>query len=524
MAERGFDYNPVYGIFGDPKLNPDQWLYKDELESADPVINPTIDDGIFSVENQNTKNTLSNNKYQIMVTHAALSLVDRNGTNIDNIRQKIDNNETSTLSSFDIPLLPFYEDELRKILNQLYPDISVSYQKHHDINGSPLFFSQPDSVQDIKNKVSAVISTYVDAPKIQEYFEYFFPMFLRNTHNHDNLNIDNYEIERIIKLGGVIGLISEDRVIRSNERMFGKGNRRKKNKAPSKTFSNTSFIDDSSVPYNINLWPMYGSNITEVDGGVDYLAGKPFDFNDLNSSAAWIPFEDELAWNAKGLFAEIQIALDKIYHEYMTKHYGNTPQEWHYYKSFYAANKTYANLFKNGVLEKFKDGDITKPNVNIQAISCMEAFYKAIDHIAKVARLNIYQPLNLDLLPTDSLATIKVKILRFYRNICISSDFDGITDVMSLYASPRLYPVMALYVANRLKWDLYRRYIVDPSIPDMKIGPEKGQTIPIDEGFIMALDNLDATHLNDIVKDIMKQLLDTNFINMIAYAQGWDTP
>ncbi|MBU0486602.1 MAG: hypothetical protein KKA07_14880 [Bacteroidetes bacterium] len=34
------------------------------------------------------------------------------------------------------------------------------------------------------------------------------------------------------------------------------------------------------------------------------------------------------------------------------------------------------------------------------------------------------------------------------------TDFDGITDPLDLFASPRMYPVMVLYIANRLKWDL----------------------------------------------------------------------
>lgn len=123
---------------------------------------------------------------------------------------------------------------------------------------------------------------------------------------------------------------------------------------------------------------------------------------------------------------------------------------------------------------------------------------------------------------------------KYYENICISSDFDGLDDPLDLFASPRMYPVMALYIANRLKWDLYRRYCVDDYDPqnplpsaiegNKTIGPERGQTLPVDDGYIMKLTNLSETDLNGIVKDIMKQILDTNFINMVAYARGWATP
>jgi len=56
------------------------------------------------------------------------------------------------------------------------------------------------------------------------------------------------------------------------------------------------------------------------------------------------------------------------------------------------------------------------------------------------------------------------------------------------------------------------------------IGPERGQSLQVDDGYILKLDNLSETDLNDIVKEIMKQILDTNFINMVAYARGWATP
>ncbi|MFW5872840.1 MAG: hypothetical protein ACOCVN_02525 [bacterium] len=129
-----------------------------------------------------------------------------------------------------------------------------------------------------------------------------------------------------------------------------------------------------------------------------------------------------------------------------------------------------------------------------------------------------------------------------YQNICISSDFDGITDPVDLFASPRMLPVMALYVANRLKWDLYRRYCVeeyDELYPDNPwaikgndtIGPEKGQTLNVNEGIINTLNYFVSLRntpdelnnkLNEIVKEVMIQILSTNFINMVAKARGWE--
>jgi hypothetical protein len=138
---------------------------------------------------------------------------------------------------------------------------------------------------------------------------------------------------------------------------------------------------------------------------------------------------------------------------------------------------------------------------------------------------------------------IKTKLKKYYENITISSDFDGLDDPLDLFASPRMYPIMALYLANRLKWDLYRRYYgKDPNGPNgliegnTDIGPERGQTLNVDDGVYIdpvtnakglnAFQIMDETELNitlnDIVKEIMKQILDTNFINLVANAKGWN--
>ena len=114
-------------------------------------------------------------------------------------------------------------------------------------------------------------------------------------------------------------------------------------------------------------------------------------------------------------------------------------------------------------------------------------------------------------------------------------DFNGLDDPIDLFASPRMYPIMALYVANRLKWDLYRRYCVsdNPSDPTYLDGnetivPERGQSLNVNEGVIITLQNLynkdEGTQndiLNEIVKETIKQILDTNFINMVANSRGW---
>jgi hypothetical protein len=148
--------------------------------------------------------------------------------------------------------------------------------------------------------------------------------------------------------------------------------------------------------------------------------------------------------------------------------------------------------------------------------------------------------------PTPGAIGIKTKLKKYYENIGIASDLDGLTDPLDLFASPRMYPVMALYIANRLKWDLYRRYCVNVTpetsppeddpwfiVGNDTIGPERGQSldINIDEGATIRLNHfydLRTTFpekinfdLNDIVKEIMIQILDKNFINMVAHAKNW---
>ena len=63
------------------------------------------------------------------------------------------------------------------------------------------------------------------------------------------------------------------------------------------------------------------------------------------------------------------------------------------------------------------------------------------------------------------------------------------------------------------------------------IGPEKGQTLDVNEGVIKKLNyfvSLRTTtdvlnnKLNEIVKEVMIQILSTNFINMVAKARGWE--
>ena len=76
--------------------------------------------------------------------------------------------------------------------------------------------------------------------------------------------------------------------------------------------------------------------------------------------------------------------------------------------------------------------------------------------------------------------------------------------------------------ANRLKWDLYRRYCVDdyvnydPSNPweiegNKTIGPERGQTLNVDEGYILRLNHFydlrttDPDKINTDLNDIVKE-------------------
>ncbi|HBS86535.1 MAG: hypothetical protein A2W91_20155 [Bacteroidetes bacterium GWF2_38_335] len=129
-----------------------------------------------------------------------------------------------------------------------------------------------------------------------------------------------------------------------------------------------------------------------------------------------------------------------------------------------------------------------------------------------------------------------------YQNICISSDFDGIDDPLNLFASPRMYPIMVLYIANRLKWDLYRRFCLksnseisnDPWYAEgnKSINPERGQSLIVDEGAFLRLDyfkyladNNDIGQINSdfdlLVKEILSQILDRNYLKMITKAKGW---
>jgi hypothetical protein len=323
-----------------------------------------------------------------------------------------------------------------------------------------------------------------------------------------------------------------------------------------------SYQDNSGVPYNINVWPMYGLEIEkEDDDGKKYLYGKPFDFKSMKNGApeylARIPLEDTIAYGVQGLFKEIQSALNELHKKYISE---ITDTEYEHFKWFCNINH---ELFIDGNPNKFFDNNPEKPEMNIQSIAGIELLYRSIDQIARVAREKVYfatnpdqnlskysllvdDPLDDQTIPTTKIG-IRTKLKKYYENICISSDFDGIDDPLDLFASPRMYPVMVLYIANRLKWDLYRRYYGKDSNNiqtgliegNEDIGPERGQSLNVDDGVFFdpltqkyGLDELqddkmtDETRnntLNGIVKDIMKQILDTNFINMIANARGWNS-
>jgi len=111
-----------------------------------------------------------------------------------------------------------------------------------------------------------------------------------------------------------------------------------------------------------------------------------------------------------------------------------------------------------------------------------------------------------------------------HENICISSDFDGIDDPLNLFASPRMYPIMVLYIANRLKWDLYRRYCVpsESYIPNnITISNERGQKLIVDEGFSIYLNDFSVDNIEIVVKEILIQILDRNYIRIISNSKGW---
>ncbi|MFW6222471.1 MAG: hypothetical protein ACOC3T_02540 [Bacteroidota bacterium] len=520
MAEMGEDFDPLYNIYGNPQTDDNG-----DIIAADAI----------SKENHNVENERSDNKYQVMVTHAALSFVDYNGTNVSNVKDIVEQSS--------VPFLYLGDDfeTIERDLKIIVRGVKFkAKQTPGEIKGDIL-----KEITDVKtivldDKTEKVI-TFAYKSKLKSYLEFFLPLLLRECDNIDNLNIDNHEIARIIELGGVIGFISEDRVIRTNERMISKGRRASKNFPDKKR-------DISKLPYNINVWPMYGDKIVDED---KYLLGKPFNFDDLDTSPRMAK-EDEMAFNQ--LFPEIQKALNTIYLTSIEAYKNNK------YKDYLITLDLPYKLFEFGIPKKFhKTFNVKYENFKPQASAGIEGVYKFIDQIARVARGKVYKESHDGYLYNaddfdfnnervendDSFDEIKRKIKLWYQNISISSDFDGITDPVDLFASPRMMPVMALYVANRLKWDLYRRYCVkgtpnDPQNPDEDpwfivgndtIGPEKGQTLDVNEGYIKRLNhfaNLENdipqlnSDLNLIVKEVMTQILSTNFINMVAKARGWE--
>ena len=599
MAERGFDYDPVYNIYGNPKVLSEQctlpYFYPDThleypatepqsyFEELRPGIYPEQNPAVrkdgkasdhynklrFPDPNNPPPGGTDKNQFQIMMTHAALSYVDCNASCARFVNDNQDNEDIpfpDDLKNFTIEKYLKIENYIKDCIFYFkYPDVIRSL--YNEVVGKNDQLSW-NSLNELKASLKEALdkySTKVNMPagitldNIKNYLDYFFITHLaRESYDKENMNVDNNEIERIIKLDGVIGLCAEERVIRSNMRFY----------------YNKKLLPGAqeSVPLlNINTWPMYGGDyeeppITLPNGKtVKFLLGKKIypsqDFETLIAeNQARIPMEHQIAFDREeGIFTELFNALNYIHEETVSKH-DNTHPDYYQYINI---NK---RLFLNGnntIIHTGDNGEKTN-NLNIHAISQLEALYRSIDQIARVAREKVYNADNPDselakyaLNANDRLNDddpdpgdigIRTKLLKYYQNIAISSDFDGMIDPIDIFACPRMYPAMALYIANRLKWDLYRRYYgkdenVDPTtdpfqkiVGNFDIGPERGQTLNVDDGLfqydsvnntggLINLQSLNETDLNntlnEIVKEIMKQILDTNFINMVANARGW---
>lgn len=537
MAERGYDYNPVYNQYANPVIYNNTTALEGEIVNADNIA-PLIEVSNEWVPNYISQNAIKHyneliyssapstyptpNTHQVMLTHVSFCYLDKIDTVVPNILKDIAGNinevptNLRTLSKSDLEALELeFKTNILKEEDLKYNDNPLKHAEKYTLRNS-LKPKKNDTLTSIKtNIINFINSEYTNSSqklKLIDYLEYYLHQFLRECNYEDNLNLDNEEIARVINLGGVLGVISEDRVLRQNEHMFGYGKRMKKRRPP----------------YNINMWPIYGEvnnsesiSLQDPNSTKRLLNGIPFDFADINNTNIYcfVDMQHQIAFvNEDAIFPTIQDILNKIDKESRTD-YANFN---HYISSLDIKEKLYEN------------GDSSTPiNIKSQAIAGLESMYRAIDHIAKVARLNVCIGVNDKLYANDSYIDIKEKLKNYYKNISIASDFDGMTNPIDLFASPRMFPILVYYVANRIKWDLYRRFY---GLDDLNVAfnntisgkiYEKGQSVPFEEGLVLQLNYFinNSSSLNSIldgiVKDICIQIFDTNFINQVKGARNW---
>jgi hypothetical protein len=286
----------------------------------------------------------------------------------------------------------------------------------------------------------------------------------RDAQYTDTMGIYNDEIIRIAKLGGIIGLISEDRV--SRRHYEGQWFRMADDK-------NYPLIEEPFVwpnNYNTTIWP-------NLD--------PPPNSQEVNF--------------ANSLMSEIQNLLDELQNE-VTNKYPVTQYPAYHNSSkidkYFEERERLANAGINSFYQSFRT-----------VVYYSERAYTSISTADLIAEYP-NPPLGLD--PNILSHQPLLKFLLAYRHVSLASDFDGMTDALEVYTSPRLTPVLLFYVFNRLKYDLAFKVFEEPSHPlyqNSEIYNHSSKTA--------------EERLDELIREIMSMFIYKNFHLQLAKAQGW---